>query len=170
MSKVTSKAGLLRIGFRLLGNIDRLKLEGIPNLEGLDKSGVYAVVSHQGYTPNFIDQNDARRRGNVIHPWDIAKLEKKWVSGAEVLYIGKATNTLKERIRELVKHCRGRTSDTGPHKGGEILWQLKDYDRFEVLYLPTDNPQKTENKLLQDFKNVMKKLPFANRRLTKDCR
>jgi hypothetical protein len=38
---------------------------------------------------------------------------------------------------DLRKHCRGKTSQKGPHKGGEILWQLKDYKTFELLVLPT---------------------------------
>jgi hypothetical protein len=45
--------------------------------------------------------------------------------------------TLKDQLMDLRKHCRGKTSQKGPHKGGEILWQLKDYKTFELLVLPT---------------------------------
>jgi hypothetical protein len=42
----------------------------------------------------------------------------------------------------------------GPHRGGEIIWQLSGYGRFELLALQTENPpapRQMESRLLEAF-------------------
>lgn len=67
---------------------------------------------------------------------------------------------------ELTRCASGRTSRNGPHKGGEILWQLEGFEEFEVGYLPTGGPparRGLEKALLRAFREAAGNLPFANR-------
>ena len=69
-------------------------------------------------------------------------------------------------IIEKLNHGNGKTTDRGPHKGGEILWQLKGYEKFKVWVLPTTGPpvpRINEENLLKRFYDLIGKLPFANR-------
>ena len=164
---VLTKRDLAAQGFRGFTTIRELRRD-IPRSEELNRRGVYAVVCSPTYTPTFIDPDKARRNRNLIKPWSLEKLEKKWVSGVEVLYFGKAgtdmnRRTLRKRLSELIRHSQGKTTNQGPHRGGELLWQLKGYESFEVGYLPTDQPGKEESSFLSLFLSETGKLPFAKR-------
>lgn len=164
---VLKKAWLVTQGFMGFTTIRELQ-RGIPRSKELNQRGVYAVVCSPNYVPSFIEPDKARRNNNVIRPWSLEKLQKKWVSGVEVLYIGKAgtdmsQRTLRKRINDLIRHSQGKTSKQGPHRGGELLWQLRGYQNLEVGYLPTDQPEKEENRLIELFLSKTGKIPFANR-------
>ena len=166
-SKVLMKSDLVAQGFNGFTTIRELQ-RNIPQSEELRQRGVYAVVCLPTYTPSFIGPDKARRNHNVITPWSLEKLEEKWVFGVEVLYFGKAgtdikQRTLRKRLSELIRHSQGKTTKQGPHKGGELLWQLRGYKDFEAGYLPTDEPEKEENRLIGLFLSKTGKLPFANR-------
>ena len=67
---------------------------------------------------------------------------------------------------DLIKHGSGKITDRGPHKVGEILWQLKQYEKLFLWILPTEGPttpRNIENTILHTFNNKVGKLPFANR-------
>jgi len=166
-SDVLTKSDLTAQGFRGFTTIRELQ-RNITRSEELNQCGVYAVVCSPTYTPSFIGTDKARRNHNVIRPWSLEKLEEKWVFGVEVLYLGKAgtdinRRTLRKRLSELIRHSQGKTTKQGPHRGGELLWQLKGYESFEVGYLPTDQPEKQESRLLGLFLSKTGRLPFANR-------
>jgi len=167
-SDVLTKSGLTAQGFRGFTTIRELQ-RNIPRSEELSQRGVYAVVCSPTYVPSFINYDKARRNHNVIKPWSLEKLQEKWVFGVEVLYIGKAgtdtkQRTLRRRISDIVRHSQGKTTKKGPHRGGELLWQLIGYQDFEVGYLPTDQPEKEENRIIGFFLSKTDKLPFANRK------
>jgi len=73
-------------------------------------------------------------------PWSLEKLKKKWVPGVEVLYVGKASgsgaekHTLRKRLTELIRHSMGKTTEHGPYKGGELLWQLRGYNTSRLVF------------------------------------
>lgn len=163
-----TKSDLIAQGFSGFTTICELQ-RNIPRSEELSLRGVYAVVCSPTYKPSFIDPDKVRRNRSVIMPWSLEKLKKKWVPGVEVLYVGKASgsgaekHTLRKRLTELVRHSMGKTTAHGPHKGGEILWQLRGYNDFEVGFLPTDQPEKEEERLIGLFLSNTGKLPFANR-------
>lgn len=143
---------------------------GVPRDPGLRQCGVYAVVTPPGYEPAFVPPEEARKRGNVLRPWPVEKLRGKWVPSAETVYIGvagvRSPRTLADRLRDLVRHASGKTGRNGPHKGGEILWQLEGFRTFEIGYLPTGGPpapRDLEKALLREFSEATGKLPFANR-------
>ena len=168
-NNVTTKADLLMGRFKILGTMHYLQNYGLPQNPELEECGVYAVVIPPDYQVSFFspEELDTRR---VVNPWQIEKLREKWVEGAEVVYFGmtgrKKPRSLKKRLTAMIKHSKGRTSNKGPHKGGEILWQLRGYGSFEVLYLPTDKPprpRQIEKELISRFYRSTRKKPFANR-------
>ena len=162
-----TKKGLQAMGFRLVGTIRQLQEEDAISAQGgLQSPGVYALACPDGYKHSFLELQETCKRNNVINLWCIQRLEAKWVDGVEVVYFGQAGRQLKERLGELKKHSLGHTSDRGPHKGGEIVWQLKHYETLEVLYLPTETPtqaKETEADLISEFCKLTGKLPFANK-------
>jgi len=164
------KSFLIYNKFKKLGRISSFFKNGLPKIKPLKSCGIYAIVIPKNYLVQFIDPNIARNNGNVINPWSIDKLKGKWVADSEIVYYGlagkKSVRSLGERLNDLVKHGKGMITDQGPHSGGEILWQLNNYEKFIVWYLATDNPpepRKLEKKILQKFLDFNDKLPFANR-------
>lgn len=129
------------------------------------------------YEVTFLPLSETKKRKNVKCPWSLDKLYKKWVKGVEVIYFGcagdrenlKTDRSLRKRLTDLINHANGRTTERGPHKGGEIIWQLKGYETFEVGYLPTEEPPEPRN--LEKWLNCTFKslkggrLPFGNRRI-----
>lgn len=161
---------LIENHFEKLGEISTLMQNGLPKMQKLNSCGVYAITIHENYIPKFINYEDARKFGNVIKPWSLKELKNKWVSNAEIVYYGlagkRSLRSLRKRLNDLIRHGKGLISESGPHSGGEILWQLKHYERFSIWVLPTNDPlapRNIEEYILQIFFDENKKLPFANR-------
>ena len=157
-------------GFIKIGTVLSLQKNGFPKIDELTESGVYSIVKPNDYKPAYFNQEEAKSNGNVIHPWEVEKLSNKWVDDVDIFYYGLAgansPRSLKSRLNDLIKHSMGFITDRGPHKGGEIIWQLKGYENFEVWILPTGNPPEPRNleeKLIRQFYQITGKLPFANR-------
>ncbi|MBM3254521.1 MAG: hypothetical protein FJZ16_09730 [Candidatus Omnitrophica bacterium] len=171
---VITKDGLKKLGFRGFYKIDYLQNRGFPKDKHLLKCGVYVIVATKNYRPTYLPLSKVKSSHNVISPWPISRLKKKWVNNVETLYIGlagsRSPRSLKKRLMDLIRHSLGKTSRKGPHRGGEIIWQLTGYQKFEVGYIPTDNPpapKQKEEYLLRLFLQTKKgKLPFANRKLS----
>lgn len=158
------------IAFQELGLIRQLIGDGLPAFEWLGQCGLYAVIVPNDYEATFIDADDVSRAGNIIAPWEGERLAAKWVKGSRVVYIGlagdRSPRSLRARLGDLLRHASGRTSDRGPHRGGEILWQLDGYMDFRVVALPTGGPpvpRQREAALLEAFRGMYGALPFANR-------
>jgi hypothetical protein len=168
---VSATSALHNVTFWDLGTIGDLIKCGLPSDKRLDQCGVYKLTVPAQYVPRFIPPDAARENGNVITPWDLASLESKWVSKTDTVYIGLAGDrtprSLHKRLDELLEHAQGHTTDRGPHKGGEIVWQLRDYHQFHLWAAQSDDPptpRETEKTLLRQFVEAHGKLPFANRR------
>lgn len=166
----TATSNLQELEFRELGSVGDLIDHGIPHHKWLDSCGIYQLKLPAGYTLGFIQPADASAAGNVIKPWSIERLRKKWVPDTDVVYIGLAgrhkPRSLRERLTDLVKHARGRTNDRGPHSGGEIVWQLAGYRDLRVWAASTSNPpapRKIEASMIRNFEKKHGALPFANR-------
>lgn len=156
--------------FREVGTIGRLMEKGLPPDAWLNSCGVYAVVAPPDYGFHLRDQASVRAANNVLSPLSNDRLESKWVKGARVVYIGFAGNTnprtLRQRLKDLVRHGAGETTDRGPHRGGESIWQLIGYESFSIMALTTDlppAPKNLEQSLLDRFQKRFGTLPFANR-------
>lgn len=161
---------LSTLPFRELGTLGHLLSRGLPADAWLNSCGVYAVVCPPDYRPRYLDVATVRAAGNVLSPQTNDRLEARWIDGARVVYIGFAGNTnprtLRQRLKDLLRHGSGDTTERGPHRGGESLWQLAGYDRFNVLVLTTGlppEPKTVEETLLEKFRKRFGALPFGNR-------
>jgi len=167
---VTRLVFLKKRGFLFLGAIGDLFESGLPALDELKSCGVYAVTIPDDYKVAFVPPDAAVKRGNVLRPWSMENLRAKWVEGVDVVYYGlagwRSFRSLRRRLRSLMRHGTGKTTTNGPHKGGEILWQLVGCETFGVWAYPTGGPpvpRVIEHELLECFHRKAGKLPFANR-------
>lgn len=166
---VTQISFLEKMKFKNIGSLGRFLEEELPSITELNQCGLYSITIPPGYKVDFIPPEECRGY-NVINPWTISRLKDKWVTGVDIVYYGiagkQSQRSLRQRLTDLKKHGSGKITDRGPHKGGEILWQLKQYEKFSLWILPTDGPptpRNLENEILHSFHNKIGKLPFANR-------
>lgn len=167
---VTKMKFLKSYKFTKLNPLRLLLQYGLPADPKLDSCGIYAITITNGYKFEIISEETTRKNNNVVKPWSNEKLENKWVNNVDVVYYGLAGDSsprfLRDRLNDLLNHGNGKTTSSGPHKGGEILWQLKGYENFNLWILPTDNPPSPRNfekAFLKRFYEIVNKLPFANR-------
>lgn len=158
--------------FLLLGTIGQVMRDGLPLMPELNKSGIYSISTSGVYSPFFISQEETKNRKNVIRPWPEDKLREKWVNDSEIVYYGlaghRSPRSLWSRLTDLIRHGNGKTSERGPHKGGEILWQLGGVENFRLWILPTEGPpipRQLEKGILVRFRELAGMLPFANRQI-----
>lgn len=87
-------------------------------------------------------------------------LTANWVTGAEIVYIGKA-NKLRRRLRELIRFGQGHAIG---HWGGRLMWQLESPSDLEVAWLetPDRDPREVESELITAFRAQTGQPPFAN--------
>ncbi len=169
---VRSLAGLRSAGFKSIGSLGLLLKQGLPHNSHLKSCGLYAISIPKTYRPGYYNEETAKSKRNVINPWSIEKLKAKWVPAVDIVYYGLAGKNsqrpLRSRLNDLLKHGNGKITDSGPHKGGEILWQLMNYEEFTLWILPTDGPpvpRDMEHRILIEFNTLAGSLPFANRQL-----
>lgn len=167
---VSSIESLKENSFQFLGTVGTISSEGLPDFKFLKNCGVYAIAAPTDYQPVFIDVEEAKKNKNVLKPWSVELLKQKWVNDADILYYGLAGRdtfrSLNDRLDDLIEHCKGNTTDRGPHKGGEIIWQSMGYEEFLLWAKPTGEPPEPRNhefSLLELFIKETGKLPFANR-------
>lgn len=146
-------------GFERVAALRETRLATVPR-----EPGVYAVVRSNERRPSFLAEGTGGwfKGGDPNVP--IPVLEQKWVTGATVVYIGKAGSatgsaTLRSRLRQLVDFGAGKAVG---HRGGRYLWQLSDSDDLEVCWRLSSEPRAEEGRLLTDFERRHGALPFAN--------
>ena len=140
----------------------------LPSAQVPEAPGVYAVFRPSAEPPRFLESSDAgrfRQKDPTVAP---AVLERKWVDGAEVLYIGRATagpagrRGLRRRLDEYRRYGAG---EPVAHSGGRFVWQLEDRDDVLVAWNATEEaPALVEARMLRDFEHHYGRRPFANLR------
>ena len=118
--------------------------------------GIYIVLRPDADAPfMFLDHSP-------LDPYTLEDLERRWIQGTPVVYIGKAgTPTskggLKTRLSPYSRKARG-------HSGGRSIWQLDDSDQLLVCWIQTPglNPRHVEEDYLDEFARVHLGQPFAN--------
>ena len=135
----------------------------------LQRPGVYVVFVSPDWKPAFV----TGRLPNVINPWSEQRLFERWIAGVDLIYVGCAgatpsSRTLSRRLGDLLKHGAGMVTASGPHKGGERLWQCLGWESFTLAWKATDPypaPHDFEVAIGTRFLELTAGLPFANVRL-----
>ena len=153
-------AGLREAGFAGFASVQALceaRCKSIP-----EQQGVYLTVAQSGLIPKFLAESLAGQDFTV----PVSELKESWVPGAIVLYIGKAGGqkwkaTLRARIKQYLAFGRGLSIS---HRGGRYVWQIEGAQRLVICWKPTPekDPREVERVLIDAFKQVYGKLPFAN--------
>lgn len=135
------------------------------------KPGAYVVVRSSPADPVFIHPSPAGWFKGQDPSVSVERLEREWVPGAHVVYIGKAdfrrrrkpTEALRERLGEFARFGAGEAVG---HRGGRLIWQLADSDELLVAWQETTWGEKArdyEKRLLHRFAQLHgERRPFAN--------
>lgn len=128
--------------------------------------GVYLVLYTGVNMPEFLAISVGGHFKGKNPTVPVEELYSRWVDRAIVINIGKAGGdssgaTLQSRLRQYMKFGQGEPIG---HWGGRLIWQLKNNRDLIVCWKPTPNeePRKVEKTLIQQFKIVYKRRPFAN--------
>jgi len=102
----------------------------------------------------------------------VTVLDKKWIDGATVAYIGRSDSSIRERVSTLLDFGQGKPV---AHWGGRYIWQIQNYMELVVCWktcsvvLCSDAcsdksrcPNRMERELLEEFKAIHGRWPFAN--------
>lgn len=151
------------VGFQTKSVLRESKFAGVP-----DVAGVYLVLRDPSAPPVFSEKSAGGHFKGKDPAVTLAVLQSSWVSGAAVLYIGKAgggtsSSTLRRRLRSYLRFGEGHPVG---HWGGRFIWQLQDVDTLLFCWRPARDrdARELEQELIQDFVNDYGVRPFANLR------
>lgn len=154
-------------GLREAGFLGFVPFPDLPTSRVPDEPGVYVIIREASDEPEFLEVNPAGwfkgRDPSVIR----TKLDRKWVTGTPVVYIGTATGgikgrrTLRKRLDEYRRHGSG---EPVAHWGGRYIWHLADSDQLLVCWKTTtaDRAENLESELIAGFRRQYDTMPFAN--------
>jgi hypothetical protein len=128
-----------------------------------DAAGVYAFVCSPEMKAVFLERSPAGWFKGRDPTVSVNELERKWVAGARVVYIGKADN-LRRRMRQRLQFAGGRPVGAW---GGRYLWQIDGAATLIVgwkLASLEESAIEMEARLLGAFRMKYGTLPFANLR------
>lgn len=160
--------------FATIETLRRERFAGFVSVRGLRSSeldevpaeaGVYMAL-WQSRKPRFREQGPIAVYKNRCGFYAVDKLNRKWVKGALVQYIGKteAISGLNGRIKAFLDWGKGKTG----HAGGRAVWQMVGSERMLICWKPVANmgkrktPLAVEIGLISQFERIYGRLPFAN--------
>ncbi len=122
----------------------------------------YVVYRPSSAAPKFLCPSHGGRFKDRDPTARIDILESEWVTGAHVVYIGKATVGL----RRLKAYARFGAGEPVAHWGGRYIWQLADSDELLVAWHEIswqESARAYEKRLLAHFAGLHHgRRPFAN--------
>lgn len=131
------------------------------------KMGVYLVLRVSQQPHEFLE----RSRGGHFKGQDptvaVQVLHNNWIDGSLVLNIGKAggpgsSATLRSRLKQYLDFGSGKPVG---HRGGRLIWQLKDSADLVIAWKAIDSgiPREVEREYIRVFKEANGgRRPFAN--------
>jgi hypothetical protein len=158
-----SAAGLRAAGFVGFVTVAQLRADACGPVP--TRPGIYVVLRASDAPPRFLRDSPAGWFKGVDPSETVSVLRARWVLGAPLLYVGKATagrqqrRHLRKRLGELLGFGAGRPIG---HRGGRYLWQIEGSDGFLVAWRPDDDPTAAENEVLRAFTAGYGSCPFAN--------
>lgn len=131
-----------------------------------DQPGVYVLITPNPSQKRFLEKGSGGYFKGKEPNISLFALEKEWVQGAEIVYIGKAggsssKSTLRKRLKQYFDFGAGKVVG---HYGGRLVWQLAESESLIVAWLPCLNIESStlESNLINEFKNAWGQRPFAN--------
>ena len=136
--------------------------------EVLEVPGVYMVLRNPSVPPVFSEKSTGGHFKGKDSAVAIEVLERNWVNGAAVIYIGKAgggssSATLRRRLKSFLRFGEGHPVG---HWGGRFIWQLQDAGSllFCWRHVGDSDARELERDLIRDFVRMFGTRPFANLR------
>lgn len=152
------KAGFL--GFRKMGELF-IDSSTVPKIKG-----VYLVLNPKYRKPEFLEVGTGGHFKGKNPNVSIDELKSNCVEDSLVVYIGKAGSetssaTLNSRLKQYLGFGQGKNIG---HRGGRLIWQLKNSRDLVVCWkpLPNEDPRTIEKSLINKFVSTFSKRPFAN--------
>jgi len=162
--KFSSVQDLASAGFRGFSQVRDLQADGCASVPATP--GVYLVIRAIAEPPTFRIKSVGgwlKQRDPTV---SAEELKANWVPEAIILNVGKAggagsSATLRSRLSQYMKFGQGKPIG---HWGGRLVWQLADHLTLQVCWRPvTDQePATIESQLIQEFRELYRKRPFAN--------
>lgn len=128
--------------------------------------GVYLVLNLDSRPPDFLTIGTGEHFKKKDPNVSISELKRNWIDKVIVVYIGKAGKegskaTLHSRLGQYFRFGQGKNVG---HKGGRLIWQLKNSNDLIVCWkvLPSEDPRAFEAELIQQFVSKFSNRPFAN--------
>ena len=142
-----------------LGDLNESGFAGIPA-----ERGVYVVLRKSSAAPAFLERSPAGWFKGLDPSYPLAFVKSNWVSGAHVLYVGKAESRrggLANRVRHLVRFGFGHSA---AHRGGRLIWHLADAAELQLRWHLEPDANTGESQLIEAFRAAHGIRPFANLR------
>ena len=164
-----TRAGLEEAGYQGFLTFDELHTAGAPSAP--KHASIYVVVRPSTTRPRFTATNPAGKHRDFSESPEV--LQREWVDGAEVVYIGLATLGAKRdgTHRRLKQFRRTGASTADNHGGGVWVFQLEDAADLLVCWRAAEDPSNEfvlalEHHLIADFvaRAGQGRRPFANRK------
>jgi len=120
--------------------------------------GVYVVLRQDNQLPHTLLEENPVRRAR-LRKYTLEDLNRRWVVGTPIVYIGKAMG--QEGLRDRLKPFSKKSSS---HSGGRAIWQLQEADLLLVCWIETPHHRadRVEDDFIDQFKAVYGRIPFAN--------
>jgi len=150
-------------GFFSIGALKRSKCASVPS-----KRGVYFVIwPDVNQEPEFLQRSVGGYFKGEDPTVSKEELEENWVPGVVVLYIGQtggrgSGGTLQKRLWTFMRFGLGEGVG---HKGGRLIWQLRNHDDLKVCWWAADgsfDPREHERDFIYQFETIYGQKPFAN--------
>ena len=148
------RSDLLTIGFQGFVPFASLDLRMVPAT-----GGVYVLLREDDQPPRFLASSPAgwfKGRNPSLAPADLVD---RWIPGAHVVYIGKASTSLRQRLMAYRRHGQG--APVG-HWGGRLVWQVANPEYLVAWKVTEDEPREVERRLIAAFVAKYGRRPFAN--------
>lgn len=158
-----------RVGLEAQGFAGFVPFAALPRSDVPREPGVYVVMRLADEAPAFLHSSVAGRFKGRDPSIAAERLEANWVTGTQIVYIGKATPGRDGRrgIRQrLDEYRRIGAGEAVGHWGGRLIWQLADWNELVIAWkeTPDEDAGAVESRMLVEFVADHGKLPFANLR------